>query len=115
MSTEDGGDTLDWEGDVIDSVFASNSGDDLNEGNGRANMLAGFGGTDTLRGGSGDDYLRVDDRAGGTSWRASDTVYRNPPNPDTGFPGDTVADDCENQEGPIVYRPTGVASNLSSP
>lgn len=36
-----------------------------------------------------------------------DTVYRNLTNPDTGAPGDTVSDDCENQKDPIVYYPAG--------
>lgn len=71
LSTENGGDTLDWEGDVVDSVFASNPGNDLIEGNGRANMLAGFGRTDTLHGGGGNDSSAWTTERVGTSWSAA--------------------------------------------
>ena len=114
--------TIDWEGDAIDNVYGFGRGGDTITGNDKANLLAGFGGYDAVRGGGGDDYIRVDDGSGGDvvscgedgeGVEDNDVVYRDPPDPETGDPGDDIAADCEAKEDPIVYETHGALLRTS--
>lgn len=102
--------TVNWDGDVIDAVRDS-PGDDTISGNSAANYIyAGYAGTsrpysgdDTVSAGDGDDVIYVTDDSGGDTvecGEGNDTVYRDPPDPATNDPGDTISADCENQLDP---------------
>jgi Ca2+-binding RTX toxin-like protein len=57
--------TVNWGGNVIMNAEAYGSGDDTIYGNGAANHLTGAGGTDTINAAEGDDFIEVNDGAGG--------------------------------------------------
>ncbi len=93
---QDGTNTVNWGGNVIDKVWNSGYGDDDIIGNGAPNYISSDYGADQIRGGGGDDIIYVDDGVG------NDTVYcgtdkQRPGEKDTVYydAGDTVAADCE--------------------
>ncbi len=61
------GSTINWDGDVIESVVNSGAGDDRIYGNDAANtIISKHGGDkDTIYGGGGDEYIDVSDGSGG--------------------------------------------------
>lgn len=96
--------TMDWEGDAVDDAYVFGDGDDRILGNDRANLLGSGGGEDTVRAGGGDDEVYVEDGEGGDvvscgedgeGVEDNDVVYSDPPDPETGDPGDVVDPDCE--------------------
>ena len=95
---ESGTNTIDWEGNVVDSVY-SGAGDDRITGNALANVISGNRGADTIFGGEGDDDIHVYDGY------TTDAVYCGPGEDtvsfDVGIFGivrDQIAKDCEHQE-----------------
>jgi Ca2+-binding RTX toxin-like protein len=71
VESEGGTNTIGWEGNAVDTVFAG-VGDDHIRGNASANLLTGGRGDDTIYGGGGDDEIRVLDDSSG------DTVHCGP-------------------------------------
>lgn len=96
--------TMDWGGDAVDNVYVLGRGHDEISGNDGANLIAAGWGDDTVRAGGGDDEVYVEDGEGGDvvscgedgeGVEDSDVVYSDPPDPETGDPGDVVEPDCE--------------------
>ena len=117
--SSEGGATVGWEGDAIENASIFNAGPENRVfGNGEANLLTVWGGADTVEGGDGDDEISADDGSGDDTiscgededGQDSDVVFRDPPDPATGDPGDTVSDDCEVQRGPVEFELEGAAS-----
>jgi Ca2+-binding RTX toxin-like protein len=77
-------------GNVIDNVNNQGPGDDTVYGNPAANAICSLGGSDTVRGGGGDDFIHVQDQSG------DDFVYCGDGN-DTAHVdgGDAISLDCE--------------------
>ena len=76
------GDTVQWQGDVIDDVLVETPGDDTVTGNAAPNRIDagddGLGGSDTVNGGGGDDVIIVRDFVGNDvvdCGDGSDTVF----------------------------------------
>jgi Ca2+-binding RTX toxin-like protein len=89
-----GTNAVNWEGNVIDSVF-SGSGDDEITGNDSANSILGGAGADTIYGAQGDDEIFVNDGSLGDTVHCGpgdDTVYYDVIGP---FLSDTIDSDCE--------------------
>lgn len=114
-----GGATANWEGDAVENASIFNAGPENRIlGNGVANLLSVWGGRDTVEGGGGDDRIYADDGSGDDTiscgededGQDNDVVFRDPPDPATGDPGDTVSDDCEVQKDPIQFELEGEAS-----
>ena len=107
-SKSDDSGTVNWDGDVIDDVSDSPGDDTINGNSANNHIYAHGGGTDTISTGDGDDLIYVttpdqDDASEGDiveCGEGNDTVRRDPPDPATGDPGDTIAADCENQLEP---------------
>lgn len=108
VASEGGASTAEWEGDAVDKAYSLSRGDDRIRGNARANSLAAYDGADVVSGRGGDDWISVGDgdrddgvRCGG----GEDVVVRDPADPTTGAPGDSVAADCEVLHDPAVITP----------
>ena len=75
MESEGGTNTIGWEGNTVDTVFAG-VGDDHITGNASANLITSGRGDDTIYGGGDGDEIRVLDDSSGDTVRAAgdDTV-----------------------------------------
>ena len=90
--------TVNWGGNAIMNAEVYSSGDDTIYGNGAANHLTGVGGNDAIYAAEGDDFIEVNDGAGGDfvdcgeNAGDNDTVEYDGPTPTS--LGDTVTN-CE--------------------
>jgi Ca2+-binding RTX toxin-like protein len=96
VKTEGGGSTVEWEGNAINQV-SGGSGDDRITGNLVANFVNAGPGADTVFGGGGDDYVRVNDGSSGDVVDCGEDVFGS--DRDTVYfdAGDQIADNCENK------------------